>query len=135
MRRLGLDWGSRAIGVAVSDPTGTIAHPLTVIRSGEKEAVAEIAVLCRQYEVVEVVVGLPRRMNGTLGSQAQRVQNWAKLLEKALGIPVVLWDERLTSRQAERALLEADLSRRRRRQVVDAGAAAHILQSYLDAQA
>lgn len=135
-RIAGLDVGDRTIGVAVSDPLGWTAQGVTVIRreSLDKD-LARLEAICGQYGVTRLVVGLPRNMNGTEGPRAEAVRAFAREVEARLGLPVTLWDERLTTMQAERALLEADLSRARRRQVIDRLAAQLILQSFLDHQA
>lgn len=132
-RILGLDPGERRIGVAVSDELGWTAQGVAVLERATLEAdVAAIAALVERLGATEVVVGLPRNMDGSLGPRAQASLALAAALERALGVPVRTWDERLTTRAAERALLEGDLSRRRRRRVVDRVAAALILQAYLD---
>lgn len=133
MRILGLDVGSRTIGVAVSDALGLSAHGVTTLRrSGLSKDIRAVQDVMQAYGVREVVVGLPRNMNGSLGPQARRVQAFAEKLRAAVAVPVVLWDERLTSREAERVLVEADMSRRKRRAVVDRVAAVLILQGYLE---
>ncbi|MGB9661194.1 MAG: Holliday junction resolvase RuvX [Moorellaceae bacterium] len=133
MRIMGLDIGDRTIGVALSDPLGWTAQSLTTIRrSHTEEDLAALSKLVQEYEVGRIVVGLPLSLNGTWGPQAQKVKEFVHKLGKILAVPVVLWDERLTTAAAERILLEADLSRRRRKGIVDRLAAALILQSYLD---
>lgn len=133
MRILALDVGEKTIGLAVSDPLGLTAQPLTTLRRQSKEKdLAALASLVRQLEVEEVVLGLPRRLNGSLGPEARRVQQLGELLRERLGLPVRYWDERLTTVAAEQALLAADLSRRRRRQTIDQTAACLILQGYLE---
>lgn len=135
-RMAGLDVGDRTIGVALSDPSGVIARGLEVIRRGSlAEDLARLQAILAAHDVERVVVGLPRNMNGTYGPRAEMARRFAARLEAALGLSVVLWDERLTTVQAERTLLEADLSRRKRRQVIDRVAAQIILQNYLDARA
>lgn len=132
-RVLGLDPGERLVGVAVSDELGLTAQPVGEVRRGTPEADAgALAELARRYGVAEIVVGLPRRLDGRLGPEAEGVRAWAAEMERRLGLPVRLWDERLTTREAERLLLAADLGRRRRRRVLHRLAAALILQSYLD---
>lgn len=134
MRRLGLDYGDRRIGVAVSDAFGWTAQALEVIRRTNPEAdMARIAELARAHEVEEIVVGWPKNMDGTIGPRGELSMAFAERLRERLGIPVVLWDERLSTVSAERTLLAADVSRKKRRQVVDKMAAAIILQHYLDA--
>ena len=135
MRILALDIGERRIGVAVSDPSGTLATSVSVIkRRSRREDFAAVAELVRRYGVEKVIVGLPRSMDGTIGPQARRVERYAAALAKALDVPVVLWDERLSTVSAERLMREAGLGEEERRARVDAVAAAVILQDYLDAQ-
>jgi putative Holliday junction resolvase len=134
-RVLGVDVGERRIGLALSDPLGWTAQPLTtLVRAGEAETLEALKSLCLRLDVERIVVGLPRTLRGELGPQARRVEGFARALAEATGLPVVFEDERLTTVEAERAMLEADLSRRRRRQAVDRTAAALILQSYLERQ-
>ncbi|OPZ74841.1 MAG: putative Holliday junction resolvase [Firmicutes bacterium ADurb.Bin456] len=137
MRIMGLDLGEKRIGVAVSDPLGWTAQGLQVIAVGGslKAGIASIKELVRQYQVERIVVGLPRNMDGSPGSEAKRATEFAGLLSKKLGLPVEMYDERLTTVAAERVLLEADLSRARRREIIDKMAASLILQGYLDARA
>lgn len=131
---MGLDVGDKRIGIALSDPLRITAQGLlTYTRQDEEEA--DIAYLCRlleEHDVEKVVCGLPKNMNGSLGPQAEKVQAFANRLQEASGKTVEYWDERLTSVFAERALLEADMSRAKRRKVIDKLAAVTILQSYLD---
>jgi len=134
-RLLGLDLGTRRIGVALSDPTGTLASPLSTLphRSLRRD-VERIGDLCREHEVSGVVVGWPRNMDGTAGPAAQQAEAFAEALREGVSIPVDLWDERLSTAAAERALLEGDVRRERRRDLRDQVAAALILQAYLDAR-
>jgi putative holliday junction resolvase len=133
MRYLGLDLGDRRIGVAVSDETGTVASGLsTIARVGRRKDVRAVADLIRLHEVGEVVVGLPRRLDGGLGPQARKVLAFMEDLRPAARVPVVPWDERFTSVVAEQALVEGDVSRRDRKTLVDKVAAILILQNYLD---
>jgi putative Holliday junction resolvase len=133
MRYLGLDVGDRRIGVAVSDETGTIATGLpTLRRVGPRKDVRAVAEIVREREIDEVVVGLPRRLDGGLGPQAQKVLAFMEDLRPAAKVPVVPWDERFTSVIAEQALVEADVSRQGRKGLVDKVAAILILQNYLD---
>ncbi|CAM4368783.1 Holliday junction resolvase RuvX [Paenibacillus tarimensis] len=133
MRVMGLDYGDRRIGVAVSDAFRWTAQGLGVVAkrhdSGELE---EIAGLVKEHEVSEIVVGLPKNMNGTIGPRGEICIAFAQSLREKLNLPVHLWDERLTTVSAERTLLEADISRKKRKQVVDKMAAALILQNFLD---
>ncbi|HHW55547.1 MAG: Holliday junction resolvase RuvX [bacterium] len=135
MRLLGLDVGDKTIGVAVSDPLGLTAQGVEVIRrQGRERDLVRLQELVQSYGVDTIVMGLPKNMDGSLGKQAEKVMAFADLVQKNLDLPVVLWDERLTTMAAERALLEADLSRGRRREVIDKMAAVLILQGYLDRQ-
>jgi putative Holliday junction resolvase len=133
---LAVDYGERRIGLAVGEPETGLAFPLRVAEvRGEAEAIAAVRAACAERRADRVVVGLPLNMDGTRGPQAQRAAAFAARLAEALGLPVDLWDERLTSREVGRTLLAADLSRSRRRQVTDKLAAQVLLQSYLDASA
>jgi putative Holliday junction resolvase len=133
MRVLGLDVGDVLIGVAVSDPSRTIAQGLTSItRADLKADVEAVKRLVNQYEAEEIVVGLPKMMDGEIGIQAQKVLNFVESLQTEIEVPVVLWDERLTTVAANKLLIEANVSRRKRKKVVDKVAATLILQGYLD---
>ena len=135
VRILALDVGEKRIGLAVSDPLGLTAQGLGVMeRQGRAADLARLVELAREYRVQEIVVGLPRHMDGRPGRQVPEILELAGALGEALGVKVTPWDERLTTREAERLLIEADLSRRRRRQVVDQLAAVLILQGYLDSR-
>lgn len=135
MRIMGLDVGEKRIGIAISDPMGWTAQGHSVLQRSVLETdIKTIGQLCQDYEVEIIVVGLPRNMDGSIGPKAVEVQEFAQLLEKNLGINIAYWDERLTTKSAERILIEADVSRRRRKQVIDKMAAVHILQAYLDYQ-
>lgn len=131
MRLMGLDLGERRIGVAVSDPSRVLARGIEVIerRSVEKDLEA-IARLAEEYEVETIVVGFPRRLNGTAGEEAKKAEAFAAQIEAHLGLPVILWDERLSTVRAARALAEG--GKRKRRLGIDAVAAVVILQDYLD---
>ncbi|RPF46910.1 putative Holliday junction resolvase [Thermodesulfitimonas autotrophica] len=132
MRFLGLDVGDRTIGVALSDPLGITAQGLTVLERGSiNDDVAKILSLVAAHDVCEVVVGLPRSLNGRVGPQARKVLEFAARLEKE-GLAVKLWDERFSTRAAERHLIAADVRREKRRRVIDKLAAVLILQNYLD---
>jgi putative Holliday junction resolvase len=132
-RILALDVGSRTIGLAISDPLGITAQGLETIRRKNKRADFEALqdVLCR-YAVQEIVVGHPLRMSGASGTQSERMAAFAEELRRRFEVPVHLWDERLSSAQANRLLRETDMSIRRRAQVVDRLAAVLILQNFLD---
>lgn len=133
-RVMGLDVGDRRIGIALSDPLGITAQPLEVlIRSSRKTDLDRLAELIRLHQVRTVVVGLPRQLNGEIGPQGEKVLEWVARFREAVGIPVVTLDERLSTRESERILLQADLSRGKRRRVVDKLAAALILERYLRA--
>lgn len=134
MRILGLDVGDRTIGVAISDPLGFTAQGITTIKRKNVETdIEQILEFCSQYKVETIVSGLPKNMNGTIGAQAEKVQEFCKELEKHLdGIEIKFWDERLTTVAAHRVMLEADMSRKKRKSIVDKIAATYILQGYLD---
>lgn len=133
MRIMGLDVGSRTIGMAISDELGLTAQGLkTLIRKSMENDLKEISTVVNQFEITKIVVGLPRNMNGTLGNQAETVLKWVEILRDRIQLPVVTWDERLSTVGASRVLLEADLSRRKRKKVIDKLAAVLILQGYLD---
>jgi len=137
MRVMGLDVGSKTIGVAVSDELGMVGHPVaTLARKGTRQDVDALAALVAEREVTEVVVGLPLELSGAAGPAARRVRDLIAALQARLGEAVAIheWDERFSTAAVERVLIEGDLSRRRRRQVVDQQAAAYILQGWLDAR-
>jgi putative holliday junction resolvase len=137
MRIMGLDVGSKTVGVSVSDAFGWTAQGLKTIQINEDKGeygFEEIGTLIAENEVSKVVVGLPKNMNGTIGPRGEASQFYADELNKRFGVPVVLWDERLTTVAAERVLLEADVSRKKRKKVIDKMAASMILQGYLDSQ-
>jgi putative Holliday junction resolvase len=135
MRVMGLDVGSKTIGVAVSDELGLLAHPrVTLARAGTRADVAALARLCAEEEVTQVVVGLPLTLDGEIGPRAKRVLVLVEALRAGLGLPVDTWDERFSTAAVERTLIEADLSRKKRKEVIDRSAAAFILQGWLDAR-
>ena len=132
-RILGLDVGDKTLGVAVSDELGLTAQGVTVHqRSSLAADMVFLRETCAFYEVAAIVVGLPKNMDGSLGSQAQKTLAFIEQVRRASGVPVIAWDERLTTQAAERALLETNTSRRRRKAVRDRLAAQFILQSYLE---
>lgn len=134
IRILGLDVGTKTIGMAVSDPLGWTAQGLETIRRTRLEAdLACLAGLARHWEVEKVVVGLPRNMNGTYGPKAEAIRQFGREVEATLHLPVDYWDERLTTVAAQKTLLQGDVSRAKRKQVIDKLAAVLILQNYLDA--
>lgn len=138
MRILGLDVGEKTVGVAVSDPLGFTAQPVeTILFKDQSQAFSRLATLVQEREVEEIVCGLPLNMNGTEGPQALFVRKFIEGLSKKLSssgknIPVHFWDERLSTVGAERVLLEADVSRAKRKKVIDKMAACFILQGYLE---
>ncbi len=132
---MGLDLGSRRIGVAVSDELGLTAQGVRIIKSRSREEdLREILSMAAQMGVGQIVVGLPKNMNGTLGREAEKVLSWVESLRSRAKMPVTTWDERLTTVDATRVLLQADLSRKRRKEVVDKVAAVLMLQGFLDHQ-
>lgn len=134
-RVLGLDVGSKTIGVAVSDELRIAAHPLvTIARAGTPADCEAVAALVRDNQAAAIIVGLPLELSGAAGRRAERVRIFiqALALHLADAVPIHEWDERFSTAGAERALLDADLSRRRRKQVIDKQAAAYILQGWLD---
>ncbi len=136
MKLLGIDYGQRRIGVAASDETGTLALPLEQVDAEPlAQACERIATLARERGAEGIVVGMPRNMDGSYGPAAEGVRAFIVELKKAVTVGIVTWDERLTTAQAERAMVEADYSRKRRRAQRDALAAQLILQNYLDAKA
>jgi|SRR5215472_1348000 len=135
-RTMGLDVGSKTIGVAVSDPLGITAQGLeTIRRRNKRQDFEELERLLREYNVQDIVVGYPLRLSGSEGVQSEKIRQFADELRKRFQRNVHLWDERLTSSQANRILREADLSIRKRSQAVDRMAAVLILQSWMDSRA
>ncbi|HZG78875.1 MAG TPA: Holliday junction resolvase RuvX [Paenibacillus sp.] len=135
MRLMGIDYGDRQIGVAVSDELFLTAQGVTTLRnSGDERVLNDIAKLAGEYGVTEFVVGLPKNMNGTIGPRGEIAEQFARSLGETTGLPVKLWDERLTTMSAQRTLIEADVSRKKRKEVIDKMAAALILQNYMDSR-
>ena len=133
MRIMGLDFGAKSIGIAISDEAGLIASPRdTLRRSNREKDIAWLTELARREGVEEILVGMPLSLDGSEGPQAQKVMKFIKRLKLHSGLDVRPWDERLTTVAAERALIEGNVSRARRKKVVDQVAAALILQGYLD---
>lgn len=136
MRIMGLDFGSKTVGVAVSDPLGITAQGLEIIRRKEenklRQTYARIEALIVEYEVGEIVLGLPKNMNATEGERAKLTREFKEALERRTGLSVTMWDERLTTVAADRAMTEAGIRREHRRDYVDMIAASLILQGYLD---
>lgn len=134
-RILGIDWGKVRLGLAVSDETALIAQGLASLpRVGERKDVAAIARYAAEWQVQAIVLGLPRNMDGSMGESARTVEAFGQRIQATLGLPVHLWDERLTTTAAERTLVDAGLRRTARRAVIDQVAAAMILQGFLDRQ-
>lgn len=134
---MGLDVGSKTIGVAISDALGWTAQGITTIKWDEKDfttADPALIAIFEQHDISEIVIGLPKHMNGSIGERGETSQVYANYLEEKYNIKTVLWDERLSTMAAERVLLEADVSRNKRKKVIDKMAAVMILQGYLDAQ-
>lgn len=135
MRAMGLDVGTKTVGVAVADELGLTAQPITVIRrSNLKADLSELIRLAQDREVDRFVIGLPLNMDGSEGPRAQATRKFGDALAKASNLTIIYQDERLTTVAAERSLLEADVSRSKRREVIDQVAASLILQGWLDAQ-
>ncbi|MCF7669248.1 MAG: Holliday junction resolvase RuvX [Verrucomicrobia bacterium] len=133
MRILAIDYGTKRLGVAMSDPTKTIAQPVGAIAAlPEKAMLNSLLRLLKDNEVELILVGMPRNMNGTYGAAAEGVRKFADTLSREIKVQVKFWDERLTSAQANRVLIGADVSRSNRKGKVDPMAAAILLQSYLD---
>ena len=136
MRILGLDYGSKTVGVAVSDPLGFTAQGVEIIRRNSenmmRQTLSRIEELIAQYQVEEIVLGLPKNMNNTLGDRAEKSLELKETLERRTGLPVVMWDERLTTVSANRVLMETGVRRENRIEHVDEIAAVFILQGYLD---
>ena len=134
MRYLGLDLGSRTLGVAISDPTGLIASSYTIIRHNEEydKLISEVDSIVKDKKIDEIVLGLPKNMNNTIGPKGELSYKFKEKIESELNIPVHLIDERLTTKQATDLLISNDTSRKKRKKVIDSVAATIILQSYLD---
>lgn len=136
MRIMGLDYGSKTVGVAISDPLGITAQGMeTIERKAEnklRQTLARIAQLVNEYEVEKIVLGFPKNMNNTIGERGEKTLEFKAMLERRIGIPVLMWDERLTTVEAERTLMESNVRRENRKQYVDKIAAVFILQGYLD---
>lgn len=138
MRIMGLDYGSRTVGVAISDGLFLTAQGVeTISRTQEnklRRTLARIKELCEAYEVGEIVVGFPKNMNNSIGDRAEKSLEFAEMLRKRTGLPVVMWDERLTTVEANRTLMESGVRREHRKEYIDKIAAIFILQGYLDAR-
>jgi putative Holliday junction resolvase len=133
MRILGIDIGDATIGVAVSDPFGWTAQGVkTIRRIGFKADLKELIDIIEQYKVEKIVAGFPINMNGTLGPSSEKIKTFCEKIREATGLEIIYQDERLTTVAATRSLIEADVSRKKRKQVIDTVAATYILQIYLD---
>ena len=139
MRIMGLDFGSKTVGVAVSDPLLITAQGVEIVRRKEenklRQTLARIEELIQEYEVEEIVLGLPKNMNDTEGARVELTMDFKEKLERRTGLPVQLWDERLTTVAADKAMMEAGIRRENRKDYVDMIAATLILQGYLDLRA
>lgn len=131
-----MDYGSKTVGVAVSDPLGLTAQRLdTIWRKQEnklRQTLARIKELVDEYQIEQIVLGYPKNMNNTVGERAEKALEFKEMLEKRTGLPVIMWDERLTTVEADRTLMEAGVRRENRKQYLDGLAAVFILQGYLD---
>ncbi|MGR3765141.1 Holliday junction resolvase RuvX [Rossellomorea sp. NS-SX7] len=137
MRVMGLDVGSKTVGVAISDALGWTAQGIETVRINEEEGefrIDRMKELAEEYEVETIIVGLPKNMNNSIGPRGEASKAYGDLIQRELSIPVKYWDERLSTMAAERVLLEADVSRKKRKKVIDKMAAVMILQGYLDSQ-
>ena len=136
MRILGLDFGSKTVGVAVSDPLGITAQPVEIVRrkseSKLRQTLARIEELAKEYRAESFVLGLPKNMNNTEGERVEKTKAFGEMLERRTGLPVHYWDERLTTVAAEQILMESGVRRENRKAVIDKVAAGLILQGYLD---
>ena len=138
MRIMGLDYGSKTVGVAISDPFGITAQGIEIIRrekeSKLRQTLARIEALIKEYQVEMIVLGFPKNMNNTIGDRAEKSLAFKEMLEKRTGLEVVMWDERLTTVEANRTLMEGKVRREDRSKYVDMLAAVYILQGYLDSR-
>lgn len=136
MRIMGLDYGSKTMGVAISDALGFTAQGIETIERKEenklRKTLARIEELIKEYEVEKIVLGFPKNMNNTIGERAEKSLELKAVLERRTGLPVIMWDERLTTVEAERTLIESNVRRENRKKYVDKIAAVFILQGYLD---
>ena len=136
IRIMGLDFGSKTTGVAISDPLGITAQGIETIQRPQenklRRTLARIEELVKEYQVTKIVLGFPKNMNNTIGERAEKSLEFREMLERRTGLPVVMWDERLTTVSAERTLMESGVRRENRKEYVDMIAAVYILQGYLD---
>ena len=133
---MGLDYGSKTVGVAISDPLGITAQGIeTITRKDEnklRKTCARIEALIEEYQVEKIVIGLPKHMNNDIGIRAEKSMEFAEMLKRRTGLEVQMWDERLTTMEAERTLIESNIRREDRKKYIDKIAAVFILQGYLD---
>ena len=138
MRIMGLDYGSKTVGVAISDALCLTAQGKEIVRRKSetklRQTLARLEELIAEYEVTEIVLGLPKHMNNTMGDRAEKSLEFQEILKKRTGLPVVMWDERLTTVEAHRTMIEVGVRREDRSKYVDELAAVFILQSYLDSR-
>lgn len=138
VRIMGLDFGSKTVGVAVSDPLGLTAQGIEIIRREQenklRKTLARIEALIAEYQVTEIVLGFPKNMNNTIGDRAEKSLAFKEMLERRTGLPVIMWDERLSTVSANRTLMESGVRRENRKEYVDMIAAVYILQGYLDSR-
>ena len=136
MRIMGLDYGSKTVGVAISDPLCITAQGIETIERKEenklRKTLARIEELAKEYEVDRIVLGFPKNMNNTIGDRAEKSLEFKEMLERRTGLSVIMWDERLTTVEAERTLIESKVRRENRKKYVDKIAAVFIVQGYLD---
>lgn len=136
IRIMGLDFGSKTVGVAVSDPLGITAQGIEIIRRTSenklRKTLARIEELAAEYQVTSIVLGYPKNMNNTIGERAEKSLAFKEMLERRTNLPVIMWDERLTTVAANRTLMEGGVRRENRKEYVDMIAAEYILQGYLD---
>ena len=136
MRIMGLDYGSKTVGVAVSDALGLTAQGIEIVRRKSehklRQTLARIEEIAKEYGVEKIVLGFPKHMNNDIGERAEKSLEFKEMLERRTGLPVIMWDERLTTLEAERTLIESKVRREDRKKYVDKIAAVFILQGYLD---
>lgn len=136
MRIMGLDYGSKTVGVAVSDPLGLTAQGIEIVRRKSenklRQTLARIEEIAKEYSVEKIVLGFPKHMNNDIGERAEKSLEFKEMLERRTGLPVVMWDERLTTVEADRTMMDTGIRRENRKEYVDMIAAVFILQGYLD---
>ena len=136
MRIMGLDYGSKTVGVAVSDPLGLTAQGIEIVRRKSetklRQTLARIEEIAKEYGVEKIVLGFPKHMNNDIGERAEKSLEFKEMLERRTGLPVVMWDERMTTVEADRTMMETGIRRENRKEYVDMIAAVLILQGYLD---